>query len=331
MAVYNSLTTRSDAAALIPEDVTTEIIQGAVETSAVLRLARKLPNMTRAQRRIPVLSAFPTAYFVSGDTGLKQTTEMAWGNKYIDAEELAVIVPLSENVLADVEYDIWGEVKPRIIEALGIAIDQAILFGTNAPSSWPDDLLTGATAASHTVDYSTQIGAGDDLYDMILGTLANNASGLVGLVEEDGYEVNGYVGSISSRGLLRAARLPDGAGNAGKGEPLFKREPMQDATRYFLDGDPIYFPKNAAVLAASALLFAGDWDQLVYAIRQDITWKIATEGVIQDGSGATVYNLFQQDMVALRATMRLGWQLPNPINRVQPTEASRYPFAVLVP
>ena len=188
-----------------------------------------------------------------------------------------------------------------------------------------------AAAASATVDYSTQIAAGDDLFDMILGTLANNAAGLVALVEEDGYAVNGYVGSISMRGLLRAARLPDGAGNAGKGEPLFKRETMQDATRYYLDGSPIYFPLNSAVLAASALLFAGDWSQLVYAMRSDITWKIATEGVIQDGAGNTVYNLFQQDMVALRATMRLGWQLPNPINRVQPTEASRYPFSVLVP
>jgi hypothetical protein len=311
--------------------VSQEIIQGAVQTSAVMRLARRLPNMSRAQRRIPVLSAFPTAYFVSGDTGLKQTTEMAWSNKYIDAEELAVIVPISENVLADVDYDIWGEVKPRIIEALGLAIDQAVLFGTNAPASWPDDILTGATAASSTVDYSTQVAASKDLYDMILGTVNGGGPGLVGLVEEDGFEVNGFVGSIAMRARLRGARLPDGGGNAGKGEPLFKREPMQDGTRWSLDGNPIYFPLNSAIADASAYLFAGDWTQLVYAIRTDITWKLATEGVIQDGSGATVYNLFQQDMVALRATMRLGWQLPNPINRVQATEASRYPFSVLVP
>jgi hypothetical protein len=29
--------------------------------------------------------------------------------------------------------------------------------------------------------------------------------------------------------------------------------------------------------------------------------------------------------------MRLGWQCPNPINRMQATEGNRYPLAVLTP
>jgi len=41
--------------------------------------------------------------------------------------------------------------------------------------------------------------------------------------------------------------------------------------------------------------------------------------------------LMQQDMLALRAVMRIGWQVPNPINRLQETEANRYPFSVLIP
>jgi hypothetical protein len=39
----------------------------------------------------------------------------------------------------------------------------------------------------------------------------------------------------------------------------------------------------------------------------------------------------QQDMVALRATLRIGWQVPNPINRLNEVEATRYPFAALIP
>ena len=328
---YDSIIGRSDAAALIPEDVSQTILQGMVQRSAVMQLATRAPNMSRAQRRIPVLSALPTAYFVNGDTGQKQTTEQAWANKYLDAEELAVIVPIPEAVLDDTSYDIWGEVRPRIEEAIGVAFDQAVLLGTNAPSAWPDDLLTGATAASHTVDLST-IEATGDAYDAIMGV-----SGTIAKVEEDGYFVNGHVAALSMRAKLRGLReqVYNGTDLSSLGVPLFQRsmdrQDVQGATRYELDGEPIIFPRNGSMVAASALMFSGAWNELIWAVRQDITYKVLTEAVIQDAAGNIVYNLAQQDMVALRAVFRVAWQLPNPINRVQEVEASRYPFAVLVP
>lgn len=314
MAVYNSQITRADIGALIPEDVSREIIQGVPENSAVMRLARRLPNMSRAQRRLPILSTLLTAYFVTGDTGLKQTTEAAWGNKYIDAEELAVIVPIPQAVLDDSDYDLWAEIRPRISEAMGIAFDQAVLYGTNAPAAWPDDIVAGATAASNTVT----LGALGDLYDDIMGE-----NGVIAKPELDGFAVNGHVAHMSMRGKLRGLRDL-------QGQPLFVRT-MQAATMYELDGAPMIFPANGAIDDSEALMISGDWTQLVYAMRQDITFSIADTGVIQDASNAIVYNLFQQDMVALRAVMRVGWQLPNPINRFNPVEANRYPFGILLP
>lgn len=319
---YNDVISRTDAAALIPEDVSRQIVQGAAEQSSIMQLATRLPDMNRAQRRIPVLSTLPTAYFVDGDTGLKQTTEVKWGNKYVDAEELAVIVPIPEAVLNDQDYDIWGEIRPRIQEAFGKAFDAAVLFGTNAPSSWPDDLHTAAVAASHTVDLSAAETDGD-IYDAVLG-----AGGVLSLVEEDGFAVNGHVADLTMRAKLRSLR-------ASTGEPIFQRsmdrQDVQGSTRYELDGEPIYFPRNGSMDATTALMFSGDWTQLVYAMRQDITYKVLDQAVIQDGAGNIVYNLAQQDMVALRAVIRLGWQVPNPINRLEETEANRYPFALLVP
>lgn len=316
----NSLINRTGAEALMPEEYSREIIQGAVENSAVLSLGTKLPNMSRAQRRLPVLSSLPTAYFLNAganasDTSFKKTTNMAWANKYIDAEEIAVIVPIPENVLDDSDYDIWGEVKPRLLEAIGVAVDGAVLYGTNAPNVWPSDIVTAATGASNVLT----LGTNGDLYDDIMGV-----DGLLSMVEADGYMVNGHVGAMTMRAKLRGLRTTDGV-------PIFTRS-MQEGNRYELDGEPISFPRNGAVDATKSLLIAGDWKQLVYAIRKDVTTKLLTEAVIQDpADGSIVYNLAQQDMVALRVVMRLGWQVPNPINRMQQTEKDRYPFAVLTP
>ena len=129
---YSNIMDRDEVGPLIPEDVSAEIIKSVTEESVVMRLAKRLPNMTRAQRRIPVLSLYPIGYFVSGDTGLKKTTEVNWENKYIDAEEIAVFVPISEAVLSDSDYDIWGEVRPLIAEEFGRVFDAAVLCGDNA-------------------------------------------------------------------------------------------------------------------------------------------------------------------------------------------------------
>ena len=53
------------------------------------------------------------------------------------------------------------------------------------------------------------------------------------------------------------------------------------------------------------------------------------QAVISDAQGHIIHNLAQQDMVALRCVMRLGWQLPNPVTQIG--GVSRYPFAVLTP
>jgi len=311
---YNSVMDRDEVGALIPEDVSAEIIKSATEESVVMRLGKKLPNMSRAQRRVPVLSLYPIGYFVTGDTGLKKTTEISWANKYINAEEIAVFVPISEAVLSDTSYDIWGEAKPLIAEEFGRVFDAAVLFGDNAPADWPTDVLAACTAAGNDVT----IGVGADVYEDICGE-----DGVISQVELDGYAHSGTAAALGMRSRLRGLRDADG-------QLIFSRS-MQDGTPYMLDGEPMIFPRNGCWDAAQAHMILGDWSKLVYSIRQDLTFKIFDQAVIQDATGAIVYNLAQQDMVALRAVMRLGWNVPNPINRINEVEATRYPFSALIP
>jgi len=318
---YNSLISRTDVASLIPTDVSDEILSHVPGRSVCMQLATRLPNLTVNQRTMPVVSALPTAYFVTADTGKKQTSEVTWEDKYIYAEELAVIVPIPEAVLDDSSYDIWGQIRPMLEEAFAIAIDNAVLWGTNIPTNWSTALGAAgiqavANAASQYIDASDYT----DWYEAILGEKADGTAGLFGLVEADGFMVTGSVAHSSMKRKLRNVRDTEGM-------PIFTRS-MQGSNQYDLDGAPILFPLTG-VASSTYLMVAGQWDQLVYAMRQDLTYKVLDQAVIQDASGNIVYNLAQQDMIALRAVMRLGFALPNPINRMQETAASRCPFAVI--
>lgn len=303
---------RTGAESLIPETRAREIIQGTITRSAVLSQGRKLPNLSSKTHKMPVLDMLPIAYFVNGDTGDKKTTNMKWDKKVITAEEIAVIVPIPEAVLDDSEYDIWAEVRPRVEEAFGKVIDGAVLFGVNAPSTWRGDIVTTATSATSVVT----LGSSDSLYDKIMGE-----GGVIAKVEESGFFVTGHMADISMRAKLRG--LKDSTGN-----PIFKSD-MQESTRYSLDGSAMTFPNNGSFDKSKALMISGDFSQLVYAIRQDITFKLFTEGVVQNTDGSIAYNLMQQDMVALRAVMRLGWEIPNPINSLKTDKSKRCPFAIL--
>lgn len=310
MPVFNELIDRTGAASLIPTQYSTEIIQDAVEESAVLRMAHRLPDMTSSMLSMPVLNSLPHAYFVNGDTGMKQTTKVDWSNKIITAEEIAVIVPIPDAVIADAQFDLWGQIRPIVRQAFGQVIDAAILHGTNKPSSWPTGIVTEASSKSNVVT------ATDDGYADIMAP-----GGVISLVEEDGFLVNGYLGSMKSRAYLRG--IVD-----NNGQPLF-RNGMNGGTSYQLDGQRIEFPRNGSMSSDGPLLIAGDWDKLVYAIRQDMTVTKTNTGVITDAEGKVVYNLYQQDMTALRFVMRLGWALPDAVNAMGVTDG--YPFAVLNP
>jgi HK97 family phage major capsid protein len=317
MPTYNSVIDRSEAQALMPEEVSREILGNISEDSVVLKLGRRLPNMNRKQSRMPVLGSVPQAFFVNGDTGRKQTTQVSWDNVYINAEELAVLVPIPNAVADDADYDLWGEIKPPIVSAIGKAVDQAVLYGINAPSTWPECIVEAAEAAGHEIT----LGEVGDLYDDLLAE-----NGVMAKVEEDGYFVTGHVAALSMRAKMRGLRDADD-------RPLFRAttESAGAASRYELDGEPLFFPRNGALDPSRSLLISGDWSQLVYAIRQDVTFEIFDQGIISDDSGVVVFNAMQQDSKIMRVVFRLGWALPNPINLVNSDAATRYPFAFLEP
>jgi HK97 family phage major capsid protein len=297
-----------------------EIVAGIEVKSASLQLFRHQP-MKRGQQRIPVLAALPTAYFLTGvdltarDTGLKQTTTAAWTNVFLNAEEIAVIVPVPKNLIADIDYDFWTEVKPKVTEAFGVALDDAIFFGNGAPSTWPASIVSAANSAGNLVVAGTS--AIDFLDDVNNGMIA---------VETDGYDVNGFWARKQVKGKFRGMR-------STTKELLFVPDnstPNETINTGTLDGQKIVFSNaglsSFATSATGYSMIGGDWTQGIVGVREDITMEMFDTGVLQDNAGNIVFNLLQQDMVALRATARFAFAVPNPINRMQQTAANRYPF-----
>jgi HK97 family phage major capsid protein len=309
----NNIISRTDAGALMPEQVSNAILKGLDSESVTLNQFTHLP-VGRNQLRLPVLSALPVAYWVSGDTGQKQTTEVDWANKFLNIEELAVIVPIPENVLDDSGVPIWSQVQPLCEQAAGRLVDSTVFFGASAPASFPTNVVSAATAAGNAVTRGANNAAA--------GGIVGDWSDMLGLLETDGYDANTAIAVRTYRGRFRQAR-------STQGERLEEITITPDYVE--IDGVRILFPMRGLwpTAGGSAEAIAFDQTQFVVGVRQDITWKLLTEAVIQDNTGAIVYNLAQQDMVAMRMTMRVGWQVANTINYDQPVEASRYPASLI--
>ena len=305
---YNNIISNEDAKVLQPEhEIVDSIVQGITQSSTILPLMRRLPDMITGTATMNVLDTLPVTYFVDEgvSNGRKQTTRASWKGKKIKAEEIAVIVPIKKNVYNDSKYDIWGQIKPLIIQDAYRLIDEAILLGENKPAEWREGLIPSTITAGNTVAETTN----DTTYTLISKAMTK--------VEEDGYDVTGLVGGVSLKGAFREGLLDS------TGQPL---SPTSEVMQL-----PRVYAKNGAWNNEVAKFMVGDFTQAVYAIREDMTFEVFDTGSITDADGKVLYNLLQDDMVALRFTFRLGWEVANPVNLLNKDEATRFPFAVVTP
>lgn len=274
----------------------------------VLERGRRVALSTKKAKQ-PVLSTLPEAYWVDGETGLKQTTKAAWENVQITAEELAVIVPIPDALIDDADVPLWNEIKPLLIEAIGQKVDQAAIFGTDKPDSWPTALVPGAIAAENTL----AVGTNNDF--------AADVAALAEKTSVGGVAVNGFASRPGLQWKLVGMR-------DANGQPIYTPS-LSAGAPSGLYGLPLNEVTNGAWNAAAAELLAADWDKVIVGVRQDITFDLFREGVITDSSGKVILNLMQQDSKALRVVFRVGFQIAQPLSRVSGEKV--FPAGVLTP
>jgi len=313
---------RGDNTTLIPEDYAEGILKNATEKSAVMQLARTR-RMSRKQQRMSVLSSLPTVSWVTGsdtDVGLKATTNVSWANLLLNAEPLAAIVPIAQDLLDDQDYNLWDDIKPLLEQEIAAAIDGAVFFGTGAPATFPTALVTQAVSAGNTVNAGTGV------------DIAADVNSAMGAVESDGYYPSGFVMRMAEKAVLRGLRdvnrqflfSPKGPSNVGVSNAAYVGE---------LYGERAYISNvgltGFSEASTNTRYLTGDFRQLVFGIRSDMTYTVLKEATLYNPDGSVMVALAQQDMVALRVVMRCGWQVTNPVTKANANNATRFPFAVV--
>lgn len=296
---------------LVPQPLVAEVIKELPRASAALNLCRTVPMSTKTSRQ-PVLSVLPDAYWVAGDTGGKQTGKADWSNLELVAEELAVIIPVPDAYMDDSAVPIWGEVRPLITQAFGQALDRAVLFGTNKPATWTSEaIIPGIIASGNTVAEGDDIGI----------SIAKMGETLAG----EGFALNSYAARPGFHWKLAAARTL-------AGYPIYGAGDLANGIPASLYGRPLAEVENGSwAMNSNVSLIGGEFNKAIIGLRQDLTFRVFTEGVISNPDGTIAYNLMQQDMTALRVVMRVGYALANPVTVMQPDATKRFPFVGLTP
>lgn len=308
--------TRADALALLARQDMAEIIKPETAESVTLASFRTV-RMSAGMARMPVLAALPTAGFVTDGsaaegTGVKPTSKVSWTDKELIAEEIAVIVPVHENTLADTNFDVWGQVRPLVAQEFGRVLDAAVLFGTNKPATWTDPaLIPGAIAAKNYI-VEGKLPDGTDSID-----LADDFNEAFGLVEDDEFDVNLALTGRFLRRRLRGLRDADN-------QPIYLDALRSDGSTASIYGQDLRYVKNGGWNRAVATALVGDADKVVIGIREDVQVKLLDQATVGG------INLAERDMVALRFKFRVGFATAYSTARIGGS-VTDYPFAVITP
>lgn len=271
---------KNELTGFVPTPQATDIIKDTVRGSSILRMA-KTEKMTSDKKKFNVLTDGAGAYWVGEGERIK-TSGSKWIHPTIEAKKLAVIIPVTKEKLEDTTINVFSELKSQIAEAFYTAIDSACLFGTNSP------FVTNVYKA---ISDNEMIVTDNKNIDIAV-------SDAMALVEENGYDPNGYIGRIGVKNQLRKLRDTNGAPayvNGTSGSELYAQ--------------PIEFVRNGAWDNAKCDLITGAWKYAIVGIRDGIGYEILREATLQgtlDEDGKPL-SLAEQDMVAIKATMRLGF------------------------
>lgn len=296
---------------ILPDEVSETLLRGAAEKSLIQSIAATRP-MTANTLKLTEAEVTGANVFWIGEGNRKTTdapamTSLTWT---MDAAEIAVIIPIDENVYNDANVDLFDLYQDSIETAIARKLDKAALFGqADWPNAW--DSPTGPVDGSIREIAKTAGGifaedaspTDDELLELFTGTGLVAKDGALSYIEESGYEPSSILARSVFKARLRNMKDADGRyifGNA-----------VEAGVPNTLFGLPATFVPTLGdrMPAAKASIMFGDFSQVMLGTRQGIQYKVFDQGVITDGAGNVTYSLMENDMIALRVTARYGFKV----------------------
>jgi HK97 family phage major capsid protein len=241
----------------------------------------------------PVYAGRPTAAFVA-EGAAKNVTGAEFSQLSVDVKKIATIVLYTEEVLADAATDPQVLVNADVASAFSDLIDAHILGYQNGTSI--------STSFNNSLRQTTQT---QEFVQASADGLAKAISAAIGTVEANGYNANGLILPFDARQHLRDAR--DASFTS---QPLytpgFAREPDS------LYGLNVRYSTNLPSLAGAAAAgrvvgIVGDFTGSLAVMRKGLTMDSSNQATV-DVSG-TLHHLWQQNKVAARWEMRMGYTI----------------------
>ncbi|MFR1823131.1 MAG: phage major capsid protein [Clostridium saudiense] len=258
----------------VPTEIAQEVIKNVIGQASILKVC-KHETMLSDKKTMPKLTDSGSASWV-GEGESIETTLPKFEYPQLKACKLAVIVPVTREKIDDTLINVMDEVKQAMADAFATAIDKAMIFGENSPFE------TNLISAINTQKI------------VATSNLDKDISNAMGLVEDNKYNcTNILMGTAQKRVLRELANS-----NSYKGA-------ISLSSAY---ETPIDFVRNWD--NTKSLAITGDFSKAIVGTRDGMTYEILKEATIESG-GETI-NLAQRDMIAIKATIRLGFLVADP-------------------
>ena len=275
------------------ESITDLFTDSLVQTSKVVQLGQKVEMDGKMVRKGVEVGELTDAYFVG--EGQKIGTAKVQAKSYVlEARKLAVILPVTEEVLNYTWTDYFDSIKDKIVDLFNKKIDGAAFLGLYG-NPFGANVLGSAKAASNVV-------SGDITLDTIYS-----------LEDTPSKDPNAFVGHRTINRTLRSIR-----DSVNGGQHIFEKPANPNATGE-LDGLPYaQLQLQDGQTYPAGTLITGNFNGLVYGIPngtnlrlkiadQATLSKVQNDGTLDSGD----VHLFEQDMQALRAIFEIAVAIPN--------------------